>query len=75
MTAVRSSGTRSFPVAATTPEIGAAVTISVSIALSAADWLTAGEVAAATVAVGGVDRLQAPHKAAAAISAIETVLG
>jgi hypothetical protein len=70
MTAVRSSGTRIFPVALTTPEIAAAVTISVSIAL-----LAAGEVVAVTVTAGGVDRLQAPNNTAAAIREINAVLG
>src|SRR5947207_296370 len=68
MTAVRSSGTRIFPVAEIAPAIGAVITISVSIALSL-DWITAGLAWAFTTAAEGVvDRRQpAPNAAMAAI--------
>src|SRR4030095_8144793 len=74
MIAVRSSGTRIFPLATTTPAIGPAETISVSIALSEADWAVAldgpGVGEAEEVAVPR----QAPHNDAAAITVINTIL-
>src|SRR2546426_2723679 len=74
MIAVRSSGTAIFPVAEMTPAIGAAETVSVSIALSA-DWITAGLACAFTGAAEGVvDRLQPPPSAAMAAIKIRNVL-
>src|SRR5437667_11060377 len=74
MIAVRSSGTRIFPVAEMAPAIGAAETVSVSIALSA-DWTTSGVACAFTAAAEGVvDRLQPPHSAAMAAIKIRNVL-